>query len=161
MRVVLVIWMHLIVVALLCHDVVHEGSMSETIKKNVFLMMVKEDWSNSSHWNIRAPLAPSCSRSKQFVNEHFVKNKLLDLEVITQCIERTRFPFRKTNPIKPLRPTWINPCCRSYRAAWRPGILAKIPALFYEFQELGQNQKWATNSPGNYEKDLLSSFGVW
>ena len=102
------------------------------------------------------------SRSKKFVNEHFVKNTLLDLDVITQCIERTRFPVPEEESYQATADLpGLTRAADLIGQLGDPEYLRKIPALFYEFQELGQNQEMGYNSQENYEKDLLSSFGVW
>ena len=148
-------------VGLLCHDVgyVKGACRQDDQKKCLF--------DDGEGGLVEIPATGTCallsphhvSRSKQFVNEHFVKNKLLDLKVITQCIERTRFPvpedesYQATSDLPGLT-----------RAAdligqlGDPEYLRKIPALFYEFQELGQNQEMGYNSPGELRKGFAQFF---
>ena len=147
-------------VALLCHDVGYvKGACRQDDQKNLFLMMVKADW-----WKFQLPehalLSPHhVSRSKKFVNEHFVKNKLLDLDVITQCIERTRFPVPEEESYQATADLpGLTRAADLIGQLGDPEYLRKIPALFYEFQELGQNQEMGYNSPGELRKGFAQFF---
>ncbi len=90
------------------------------------------------------------SRSQQFVRERFGKSLLGEVqpELIAAHIEMTRFPspdtpaYRETSTYSGL-----------LRAAdfigqlGDPNYLRKIPALYYEFEQLGMNQKMGYKNP--------------
>ena len=98
-------------------------------------------------------------RSKFFLRERFGKRLLVDIdvEIIASYVEMTRFPppddefYRDTKNYGGL-----------VRAAdfigqlGDPDYLRKLPALFYEFEEIGTNKKIGYKNPGdmrdNYAK---------
>lgn len=101
------------------------------------------------------------SRSQLFVRERFGGKVMLDLDVDAICsfIEMTRFP-------PPAAPTGGS--FETYgdlvRAAdfigqlGDPNYLRKIPALFYEFEELGTNAKLGYKHPDHMRKGYASFF---
>jgi len=147
-------WMHYLI-ALLCHDI---GYVKGVCRKDT-----KDSFATGSGDEI-APLPPGgtdivltpyhVDRSKLFVRERFgsglIKNmeKSLDAEVIASFIEMTRFPSPDTKFYKDTK---------GYGGLVRaadfigqlgdPGQLRKAPALFYEFEEIGANQKFGYRSP--------------
>ena len=148
-------------VALLCHDVgyVKGACRQDDQKKSLF--------DDGEGGLVEIPATGTCallsphhvSRSKQFVNEHFVKNKLLDLEAITQCIERTRFPVPEEEAYQATADLpGLTRAADLIGQLGDPEYLRKIPALFYEFQELGQNQEMGYNSPGELRKGFAQFF---
>ncbi|RME33498.1 MAG: metal-dependent phosphohydrolase [Gammaproteobacteria bacterium] len=95
------------------------------------------------------------NRGKCYVSERYAGHPVLDVEVIRQNIERTRFPI---------------PSDEAYLATgdW-PGLvrgadligqladrryLQKLPAVFYEFEEVGFNQLLGYRTP----QDLLHGY---
>ena len=101
------------------------------------------------------------SRSQMFVRERFDKKALVDLDVdaICACIEMTRFPppadpaYKQTNTYAGL-----------VRAAdfigqlGDPNYLRKIPALFYEFEQLGTNTKLGYKHPDHMRRGYAGFF---
>ena len=109
-----------------------------------------------------AALSPyHVSRSQQFVRERFGASMLGDFqpEVIASYIEMTRFPSPDRPEYKPTR-TYAG----LVRAAdfigqlGDPNYLRKIPALYYEFEQLGLNQKLGYKNPEDMRKNYAKFY---
>ena len=147
--------------ALLCHDV---GFVKGACKKDD---LEKSLFDNGEGEMIHVPETGTCallqpyhvSRGKLFVRERFDNFEFVDLDLVTDCIERTRFPVpegqshQRTDDLAGLA-----------RAAdligqlGDPEYLHKIPALFYEFEELGINQTMGCQSPGSLRRGYAHFF---
>ena len=149
------------ILALLCHDVgfVKGACKKDDLKKGLFddgeggMVELSENGTCSL-------LQPyHVCRSKLFVRERFDNFEFIDLDLVTNCIERTRFPvpekeeYQITNDLPGLA-----------RAAdligqlGDPEYLHKIPALFYEFEELGINKMMGCSSPGELRRGYAHFF---
>ncbi len=97
-------------------------------------------------------------RAKLFVHERFGGRVLLldlDVDLICSYIEMTRFPVPDGDMYKDTH---------SYGGLMRaadfigqlgdPNYLRKIPALFYEFEELGSNERFGYKTPGDMRKSF-------
>ena len=147
--------------ALLCHDV---GFVKGACKKDDPCKKLFDDGEGSM---IEIPDTGTCallqphhvSRGKLFVRERFDNFDFLNLDLVTDCIERTRFPvpdkegYQETEDLPGLS-----------RAAdligqlGDPEYLHKIPALFYEFEELGINATMGCKSPGELRRGYAHFF---
>jgi len=147
--------------ALLCHDV---GFVKGALKKDDLDKSLFDDGEGDM---IEIPDTGTCallqpyhvSRAKVFVHERFDNFEFIDLDLVSDCIERTRFPvpsgegYEKTDDLPGLA-----------RAAdligqlGDPEYLHKIPALFYEFEELGINQGMGCSSPGELRRGYAHFF---
>lgn len=145
-------WLHFHI-ALLCHDIGYVKGVCRLDRTDLRLyatgigdMQVKLPVGATD-----ASLTPyHVDRGKMFVDERFGVHKLIDAELVKRNIELTRFPV---------------PADRDYedtvsypglvRAAdligqlSDPRYLQKIAALFYEFEETGQNQFLGYQNPGD------------
>ena len=149
------------ILALLCHDVgfVKGACKKDDLKKGLFddggggMVELSENGTCSL-------LQPyHVCRSKLFVRERFDNFEFIDLDLVTNCIERTRFPvpekeeYQITNDLPGLA-----------RAAdligqlGDPEYLHKIPALFYEFEDLGINKMMGCSSPGELSRGYAHFF---
>jgi hypothetical protein len=104
-------------------------------------------------------------RSKLFIHERFGGDLVMnidvhiDAEVIASYIEMTRFPVPDGDFYKDTK---------SYAGLVRaadfvgqlgdPNYLLKIPALFYEFEEMGTNEKLGYKSPGDMRRRYAKFF---
>jgi hypothetical protein len=147
--------------ALLCHDV---GFVKGALKKDDLNKRLFDDGEGGM---IEIPDSGTCallqpfhvSRGKVFVHERFDNFKFIDLDLVSHCIERTRFPvpsdksYQNTGDLPGLA-----------RAAdligqlGDPEYLHKIPALFYEFEELGLNKSMGCSSPGELRRGYAHFF---
>jgi hypothetical protein len=154
-------WMHFII-ALLCHDIGYVRGVCRNDTNEVVATGIGEETIPMSTGGTDAALAPyHVDRSKLFVKERFGGTMLVevDAELIASCIEMTRFPppddtfYGETSSLPGL-----------LRAAdfigqlGDPEYLQKIPALFYEFEELGLNAEFGYKSPGDMRKNYAKFY---
>ena len=150
-------WLHFII-SLLFHDIGYVKGVCLQDKPNerlydkgidgeiIFLPPCSTD----------ASLTPyHVDRGKVFFEEHFSDHYLIDIEVVKQNIEMTRFPVP---PDREYQDTVNYPGL--VRAAdligqlSDPRYLEKMPALFYEFEETGVNK----NLGYSYPEDLRAGY---
>ena len=147
--------------SLLCHDV---GYVKGVCEKDD---LIQGEFEDGQGGRVAVPETGTCAlltphhvnRSKLFVRERFAQYEFIDLELVTTCIERTRFPvpeedeYQATSDLPGLA-----------RAAdligqlGDPEYLHKIPALFYEFEELGHNVQIGCDSPGELRRGYAQFF---
>lgn len=147
--------------ALLCHDV---GFVKGALKKDDLAKGLFDDGEGGM---VEIPDSGTCallqpyhvSRGKVFARERFDNFKFIDLDLVSSCIERTRFPvpagkdYEETEDLPGLA-----------RAAdligqlGDPEYLNKIPALFFEFEELGINEGMGCKSPGELRRGYAHFF---
>lgn len=139
------------VIALLCHDIGYvrglcRGDGAQVLATGVEGAVFK-DVSGSSD----AVLMPiHVNRGKRFVAEQFQADPRVDVEFVSACIERTRFPV-------PDEPGYAETADYPglVRAADLIGqlsdvrYLCKLAAIFYEFEEVGFNRSLGYERPGD------------
>ena len=154
-------WMH-VTLALLYHDIgfvrgICKRDHGEQVATGIKDQTIK--WPDGKSAAVLTPY--HVDRSKLFLHEHFAQHRLqnIDPQVIAECIERTRFPipadpaYQKTDDLQGL-----------VRAADLIGQLAdpdymrKVPALFYEFEEIGANQKFGYSNVESMRKGYPQFF---
>lgn len=150
-------WMHF-TIGLLCHDIGYLKGVCRGDGGGRYVTGVGEATVELPEGATDASLTPyHVDRSKRFVRERFGGSLLIDIDTarIESYIEMTRFPspegsfYRDTAGYSGL-----------LRAAdligqlGDPDYLRKLPALFYEFQETGANEKLGYRHPG----DLRSGY---
>ncbi len=143
-------WLHFIV-ALLCHDIGYVQGVCQQDQRGdrCYATGVANHSVTIAPGATDASLTPyHVDRSKCFVAENFANHPLINVAVIQQHIEFTRFPvpadhlYQDTGNYPGLA-----------RAAdligqlSDPRYLEKIPALFYEFEETGANQTLGYHHP--------------
>jgi hypothetical protein len=141
------------IVSWLCHDIGYVKGICSldqhsqrlyatgTDSNTIYLDSGKTDASLTSY---------HIDRGKMFVKEHFSGYDSIDTEAILQNIELTRFPV----PNDP-----EHSCTVNYPGLVRaadligqlsdPRYLQKMPALFYEFEEIGTNKNLGYRHPGD------------
>ncbi len=158
-------WMHYMI-AVLCHDIGYVKGVCRNDTKDRFATGIDDEMVYISPDGTDVALTPyHVNRSKLFVRERFCSSLLqdmtkhLDAEVIASYIEMTRFPspldefYKDTKNLGGL-----------VRAAdfigqlGDPDYLRKAPALFYEFQELGANEKIGYKTPNDVRKNYASFY---
>ena len=101
------------------------------------------------------------SRSQLFIRERFGGKNIpgMNVEMICECIEMTRFPPPK-EPEYAATATYAG----LVRAAdfigqlGDPNYFRKVPALYYEFEQLGLNPKLGYRHPGDMHKGYAGFF---
>lgn len=150
-------WLHF-QLSLLCHDIGYVKGICRLDRpdENLYTTGIGEQMIQLPAGASDASLAPyHVDRGKLFVQERFGAHKLIDVEILKSNIELTRFPVPSDEDHKDTE---------HYRGLVRgadligqlsdPRYLQKIPALFYEFEEIGINKTLGYNSPG----DLRTSY---
>jgi hypothetical protein len=149
-------WMHFMI-ALLCHDIGYVKGICRADQNGVFATGVNSETIMLPPGGTDAALAPyHVDRSKLFVRERFGGKLLLDVDedTIVSYLEATRFPPQDAACGK---------STKSYPGLVRaadfigqlgdPDYLRKIPALFYEFAEIGTNVTFGYKNPGDMRKN--------
>ena len=152
-------WLHFII-SLACHDIGYVKGVcrDDRDREAVYATGKHGEVVHLPPGSTDASLTPyHVDRGKLFIAERFGGNKLIDAELIKRNIELTRFPVPKEEDHQDTKnyPGLL-------RAADLIGQLSdsrylkKISALFYEFEETGQNKYLGYNHPGdlrhNYPK---------
>ncbi|MEG4391664.1 Npun_R2479 family HD domain-containing metalloprotein [Microcoleus sp. BROC3] len=144
-------WLHFHI-ALLCHDIGYAKGVCRQDRTDLRLYATGID-------DLQVKLPPGATdasltpyhidRAKMFIDERFGGHKLIDTELVKHNIELTRFPVPADEDYQDT----VN-----YPALVRaadligqlsdPRYLQKIAALFYEFEETGQNLVLGYQNPG-------------
>jgi len=151
-------WAHFII-ALLFHDIGYVKGICRGDAGNAFSTGIDDIKVTLSNGGTDAALAPyHVDRSKRFVLERFghgmIMEDAIDADLIASYIEMTRFPV----PDEP----WYQDT-QEYRGLVRaadfigqlgePNRLQKCTALFYEFEEIGLNEKLGYKTAGDLRKN--------
>lgn len=155
-------WAHFIT-ALLCHDIGYVRGVCRLDSDGVCATGVGDATVDLDPEGTDAQLTPyHVDRGMQFVRERFGSKTLVDIdaEVVASYIQMTRFPvppddadYQETASFAGL-----------LRAAdfigqlGDPDYLRKIPALFYEFEQLGTNEKIGYKSPNDMRRGFATFF---
>jgi len=145
-------------IALLCHDIGYVRGVCREDKPGSYASGIAAERVQLAEGGTDAALTPyHVDRSKLFVRERLGKTLLgeVDAERIQEYIEMTRFPI-------PDDPWYAD--TRGYRGLTRaadfigqlgdPNYLRKIPALYYEFLETGENEKSGYDTPGHMRQNF-------
>jgi hypothetical protein len=154
-------WMHFMT-ALLCHDM---GYVRGTCRGDVdgfYATGIGDEKVELPAGCTDAALTPyHVDRSKLFVSERFSGSMLVEFDASRVCsyIELTRFP-------PPKDPAYDD--TRGFAGLLRaadfigqlgdPDYLRKIPALFYEFEQIGSNEKIGYKTPGDMRAGYAGFF---
>ncbi|MBT3601994.1 MAG: metal-dependent phosphohydrolase [Candidatus Latescibacteria bacterium] len=154
-------WVHFMT-ALLCHDIGYVKGICRADTGNQYATGVGDEVVELPSEGTDAILTPyHVGRSQQFVKERFGRKLLIeiDAEEICSYIEMTRFP-------PPDEPKYKD--TRGYGGLVRaadfigqlgdPDYLRKLPALFYEFEQIGANEKIGYKNPDDMRKGYAGFF---
>lgn len=158
-------WMHYMI-AVLCHDIGYVKGVCKNDTHDMFATGVGNEMVHISREGTDVALTPyHVDRSQLFVRERFGSGllqdmtKLLDAELIASYIEMTRFPSPQDEMHKDTK--GLGGLVRAADFIGQlgdPDYLRKIPALFYEFHELGVNEKSGYKSPNDLRKSYASFY---
>ena len=149
-------WLHFHI-SLLCHDIGYIKGVCRVDKptENLYATGVDEMMISLPIGSTDASLAPyHVDRGKLFVHERFVGHKLIDTEVLKDNIELTRFPVPANKDHQDTKnyPGLVRAADLIGQLS-DPRYLQKIPALFYEFEEIGTNKALGYEHPGDLRKN--------
>jgi len=155
-------WLHF-VIALLCHDIgyVKGVCQGDNIEKNIFLTGVAEPST------VSLPRGASdagltryhVDRGKLFVRQRFGGHSIINVDIIGQNIELTRFPVPKDDDHKDI--TGYPGLLRAADLMGQmsdPRYQIKIPALFAEFKETGEADHLGYKTPQDLRDGYPSFF---
>ncbi|MDM8564530.1 metal-dependent phosphohydrolase [Candidatus Halobeggiatoa sp. HSG11] len=141
-------WLNFII-SLLCHDIGHVRGICRDDTIGRYTTGVKSELVTLPQGATDASMSPyHVDRGKLFIRERFGGNPIIDAEVIAANIELTRFPVPDDTDHQ--SPSSYPGLVRSADLIGQladPHYLRKLPALFYEFQEIGLNEQLGYYSP--------------
>jgi hypothetical protein len=150
-------WLHF-QISLLCHDIGYVKGVCrlDRPKKHLYATGVDDMMISLPPGATDAALAPyHVDRGKLFVQERFGGHTLIDAEILKNNIELTRFPVPADEDHQDTDhyPGLVRAADLIGQLS-DPRYLQKIPALFYEFEEIGTNKVLGYVHPG----DLRSKY---
>jgi hypothetical protein len=153
-------------IAVLCHDIGYVKGVCRNDTKDRFATGVGDETVFIPPEGTDVTLtAHHVNRSKLFVKERFGSGllqgmtKQLDAELVASYIEITRFPSPADELYKDTK--GFGGLVRAADFIGQlgdPDYFQKSPALFYEFQELGLNEKFGYKSPNDMRKNYASFY---
>lgn len=148
-------WLHFHI-SLLCHDIGYVKGVCLQDRNDLGLYATGIDDLKVTlpKGATDASLTPyHVDRGKLFIEERFGGHKLIDAEIIKRNLELTRFPVPKDEDHQDtLNYPGLVRAADLIGQLSDPRYLQKISALFYEFEETGQNKFLGYNNPGDLRK---------
>lgn len=154
-------WAHFIT-ALLCHDIGYVRGICRLDGDGIYATGVGDETVELPPGSTDAMMQPyHVDRGKQFVLERFGRETMLDIdpEVVSEFIEMTRFPPPADE---------AHSATGTYGGLLRaadligqlgdPDYLRKIPALFFEFEQIGANEALGFKNPDDMRKGYATFF---
>ena len=158
-------WMHFMI-AVLCHDIGYVKGVCRNDTQDSFATGQGDTKVIISPSGTDVALTPyHVDRAKLFVKERFGENLLqdpthqLDADLIASYIEMTRFPTPAGEMYKDTK--GLGGLVRAADFIGQlgdPDYLRKLPALYYEFQELGINETFGYRSPDDMRARYASFY---
>ena len=148
-------WLHFML-ALLFHDIGYVRPLFALDRNNKIAIGINDETMSLSPEATDAMLEPyHVDRGKRLVCERFGAQSVrhIDAERIASYIEMTRFPT--PDPMLEIDGTGYMPLIRAADAIGQlgdPNYLRKIPALYYEFEELDRNTQLGYTSPSDMRR---------
>ncbi|MGR8949925.1 MAG: metal-dependent phosphohydrolase [Gammaproteobacteria bacterium] len=144
------------VVSMVCHDIGYVRGICPADQGPTLATGIGHNTTDIACERSDAALMPiHVDRGKAFVGSNLVSSHLIDELFVQSCIERTRFPVPTDS--------WYA-ITNDYPGLVRgadligqlsdPTYLSKLPAIFYEFVEVGFNDSLGYRTPG----DLLTNY---
>jgi hypothetical protein len=158
-------WLHFII-ALVCHDIGYVKGVCKNDGHGVFATGIGDELVEILQGGTDAALAPyHVDRSKLFVRERYDDKLLMDtkividVEVIASYIEMTRFPVPDDEGYKDTKGfAGLVRAADLIGQLGDPDYLRKTPALFYEFEEIGANEKFGYKRPEDLRRNYARFF---
>lgn len=148
-------WLHFII-SLVCHDIGYvKGVCRGDLDREHLYATGNDDMVQLTPGASDASLTPyHVDRGKQFIEERFGNNRIIAAETIKRNIELTRFPVPKEEDHQDTRhfPGLVRAADLIGQLS-DPRYLKKIAALFYEFEETGQNKYLNYRHPDDLKRN--------
>ena len=152
--------------AVICHDIGYVKGACKNDSDEMFATGVNDEQVHIPPSGTDVALTPyHVNRSQLFVRERFGSGLLgdmtnyLDAGLVAKYIEMTRFPSPKDDFYKDTK--GLGGLVRAADFIGQlgdPDYFRKSPALFYEFQELGANEKFGYKSPNDLRKSYAKFY---
>lgn len=154
-------WLNFMI-ALLCHDIGYVGGICKNDNGDVYSTGIKNETVRLSGGGTDAALTPyHVDRGKLFIRERFTNTTLthFDTDEICSYIEMTRFPIPDGDFYKDTKnfPGLVR-AADFIGQLGDPEYLRKLPALFYEFEEIGTNKKMGFKNPEDMRKGYATFY---
>jgi len=152
-------WLNFII-SLLCHDIGHIRGICRDDRDGCYTTGIKNEMVTLPEGATDASMSPyHVDRGKLFIRERFGGNPVIDAEIIAENIELTRFPVPDDTDHQNTSsyPGLVRSADLIGQLA-DPNYLRKLPALYYEFQETGINEKLGYRSPFDLRKNYPSFY---
>lgn len=152
-------WLHFII-SLACHDIGYVKGVCRQDKKGWYATGKGDEMVNLPLGCTDASLTPyHVDRAKLFIDERFGGHKLIDVEIIKQNIELTRFPVPKESDHQDtLKYPGLVRAADLIGQLSDPRYLNKISSLYYEFEETGFNKKVGYKNPSDLRDNYPQFF---
>lgn len=149
-------WLHF-TISLLCHDIGYVKGVCRQDRdaEGLYATGIDGKLVHLPPGSSDASLTPyHVDRGKLFINERFGGHLLIDAEVIKGNIELTRFPVPKDEDHQDtINYPGLVRAADLIGQLSDPRYLQKISALYYEFEETGQNKFLGYRHPGDLRKN--------
>ncbi len=152
-------WLHCII-SLLCHDIGYVKGVCRRDRDSYYATGLGDEVIHLAAGTTDASLAPyHVDRGKLFVTERFSGNRIIDAEIIKQNIELTRFPVPEDGDHQTtLDYPGLVRAADLIGQLSDPRYLKKVSALFYEFEEIGFNDRVGYQTPGDLRRKYPSFY---
>lgn len=154
-------WLHFMM-ALLCHDIGYVRGVCRADGNGRYATGQADETVVIPAGSTDAALTPyHVNRSKLFIYERFSGSLTdVDPDVIAHYIEMTRFPSPTDNPIYQETADFggLARACDLIGQLGDPDYLRKVPALYYEFEEVGENKRIGYTSPGHMRENFAKFY---
>ena len=151
-------WLNFMV-SLLCHDVGYVKGVCPGDVGNTQTIDLMGNTVEMPPGATDAFLTPyHVKRGELFVLSRFSNIDTIDIEKIVLNIRRTEFPGLPTSQVEAASYPGLTHAADLIGQLADPEYLRKIPALFYEFQEVGTSQKMGLSHPNDLRKTFPSFF---
>ncbi len=154
-------WMHF-TMALLCHDIGYVRGVCRLDGNGRYATGIGDETVEVPPHGTDATMTPyHVDRSMTFVRERFGNTLMtaVDIERINAYIAMTRFPIREEDmDIDKAAYPALARAADFIGQLGDPGYLRKVPALFYEFEEIGKNKQMGHKTPGDLRNDFTAFY---
>jgi hypothetical protein len=146
-------------VSLLCHDIGYVKGVCPQDHGNFQTIDLLGNTIEMPAGATDAFLTPyHVKRGEIFVLSRFTNTDLIDIDQVVANIRRTEFPGKPTTLLEAASYPGLTHAADLIGQLADPDYLRKIPALFYEFQEVGTSQRMGLSHPNDLRKTFPSFF---